>query len=120
MNTSMSNIWRKWGASLLLIFAVLGPGFITANVDNDAGGIYTYASAGAKFGYTLLWTTIPVAICLTFAQEIEARMGVTTGKGLGELVREEYGIRITFILMCALTVCNMANVVSEFAGVATS
>lgn len=105
---------------LLFILSILGPGFITANADNDAGGIYTYASAGAKFGYSLLWTVIPVVVVLTFAQEIAARMGVVTGKGLSELIREEYGLRITFMLMCALVVCNLGNVVSEFAGVASS
>jgi NRAMP (natural resistance-associated macrophage protein)-like metal ion transporter len=100
--------------------SILGPGFITANVDNDAGGIYTYAAAGAQFGYTLLWTLIPVAICLTFAQEISARMGVVTGKGLSELIRENYGIRTTFLLLCGLVLCNLADVASEFAGVASS
>jgi NRAMP (natural resistance-associated macrophage protein)-like metal ion transporter len=106
-------------ARLFLILSILGPGFITANVDNDAGGIYTYASAGAQFGYSLLWTIIPVAICLTFAQEISARMGVATGKGLSELIREEYGLRIAFYLMCGLILCNVGDVVSEFAGVAS-
>ena len=105
---------------LLLILSILGPGFITANVDNDAGGIYTYALAGAQFGYSLLWTIIPVAICLTFAQEITARMGVATGKGLSELIREEYGVRITSFLMLGLILCNVGDVVSEFAGVASS
>lgn len=105
---------------LLFVLAILGPGFITANVDNDSGGIYTYAAAGAKFGYSLLWTIIPVAICLTFAQEISARMGVTTGKGLSELIRENYGIRTTFLLMGGLVLCNIGDVVSEFAGVASS
>src|SRR5580698_6873559 len=100
------NRWRRWRMSILLILAVLGPGFITANVDNDSGGIYTYASAGAQFGYSLLWTMIPVAICLTFAQEIAARMGVVTGKGFSELIREYYGLRITFILMLGLVACN--------------
>jgi len=105
---------------MLFILSILGPGFITANADNDSGGIYTYASAGAQFGYSLLWTMIPAAICLTFAQEISARMGVATGKGLSELIRENYGIRITFLLMCGLVLCNMGDVVSEFAGVASS
>ncbi len=105
---------------LLFILSILGPGFITANVDNDAGGIYTYASAGAQFGYSLLWTMIPVAICLTFAQEIAARMGAVSGKGLSELVREEYGLRFTFLLMCGLVLCNFCDVLSEFAGVASS
>jgi NRAMP (natural resistance-associated macrophage protein)-like metal ion transporter len=107
-------------ARLLFLFSILGPGFITANVDNDAGGIYTYASAGAQYGYRLLWTIIPVAILLTFAQEISARMGVVTGKGLSELIREEYGLRITFFLMLGLVFCNLGDVVSEFAGVASS
>jgi NRAMP (natural resistance-associated macrophage protein)-like metal ion transporter len=111
---------RNIGVRLLFILSILGPGFITANADNDAGGIYTYASAGAQFGYSLLWTVIPVILVLTFAQEIAARMGVVTGKGLSELIREEYGLRITFLLMCALVLCNLGNVVSEFAGVASS
>ncbi len=111
---------RNIGVRLLFILSILGPGFITANVDNDAGGIYTYASAGAQFGYSLLWTVIPIAVVLTFAQEIAARMGVVTGKGLSELIREEYGLRITFLLMCALVLCNLGDVVSEFAGVASS
>lgn len=72
---------------MLFVLSILGPGFITANVDNDSGGIYTYAAAGSQFGYSLLWTIIPVAVCLTFAQEISARMGVATGKGLSELIR---------------------------------
>jgi NRAMP (natural resistance-associated macrophage protein)-like metal ion transporter len=105
---------------LLFLLSILGPGFITANVDNDDGGIYTYASAGAQYGYRLLWTMIPVAILLTFAQEISARMGVVTGKGLSELIREEYGLRITAFLMLGLVGCNLGDVVSEFAGVASS
>ena len=93
---------RSWSGSFLSFH--LGPGFITANVDNDAGGIYTYASAGSQFGYSLLWTIIPIAIVLTMAQEISARMGVVTGKGLSELIHEEYGLRITFLLMCGTLV----------------
>jgi NRAMP (natural resistance-associated macrophage protein)-like metal ion transporter len=112
--------WRRWRNSIVLIFAVLGPGFITANVDNDAGGIYTYAQAGAQFGYGLLWTMIPMMIMLTFAQEISARMGVTTGKGLSELIREEFGLRTTTILMVGLVICNLCDVTAEFAGVASS
>ena len=109
--------WRRWRTSILLILAVLGPDFITANVDNDSGGIYTYATAGAQFGYALLWTMIPMAIMLAFAQEISARMGVVTGKGLSELIREEFGLRITAMLMFGLVLCNLGDVVSEFAGV---
>jgi Mn2+/Fe2+ NRAMP family transporter len=111
---------RYIGLRLLFILSILGPGFITANVDNDAGGIYTYAATGAQFGYNLLWTMIPVAIALTFAQEIAARMGVITGKGLSELVREYYGLRITFFVLAGLVLCNLFDVISEFAGVATS
>jgi len=112
--------FRYIAARLLFVLTILGPGFITANVDNDAGGIYTYASAGAQYGYSLLWTIIPVAVCLAFAQEIAARMGVITGKGLSELIRENYGLRITFILMMGLVACNLFDVISEFAGVASS
>jgi NRAMP (natural resistance-associated macrophage protein)-like metal ion transporter len=111
---------RRRLSRLLFVLSILGPGFITANVDNDAGGIYTYAAAGAHYGYSLLWTIIPVAVCLAFAQEISARMGVATGKGLSELVREQYGLRTTFFLMCGLVLCNIGDVVSEFAGVASS
>jgi NRAMP (natural resistance-associated macrophage protein)-like metal ion transporter len=116
----MKRFWRTWRTRILLILAVLGPGFITANVDNDAGGIYTYATAGAKFGYGLMWTIIPMAIMLCFAQEISARMGVVTGKGLSELIREEFGLRITATLMLGLVFCNLGDVISEFAGVASS
>lgn len=111
---------RYWLTRLLFILSILGPGFITANVDNDAGGIYTYASTGAQFGYSILWTIIPVAIALTFAQEIAARMGVISGKGLSELIREHYGLRITFFVLAGLVTCNLFDVISEFAGVATS
>src|SRR5438445_6051457 len=111
------NLWRL---RFLMIFAVVGPGFITANVDNDPNGIYTYSSAGAKFGYALLWTMIPVTIALIVVQEMSARMGAVTGKGLSDLIREEYGLRPTFLMMLALVVGNYANIVGEFAGVASS
>jgi NRAMP (natural resistance-associated macrophage protein)-like metal ion transporter len=114
------NRWKRWRLTILMMFAVLGPGFITANVDNDAGGIYTYATAGAQFGYHLLWTMIPMAVMLAFAQEISARMGVVTGKGLSELIREEFGLRTTAVLMIGLVFCNLGDVVSEFAGVSSS
>src|SRR5207248_9118157 len=81
---------------LLAFFAVFGPGFITANVDNDPGGILTYSQSGAKFGYALLWTLIPTTIALIIAQELAARMGAVTGKGLSDLIREEFGFRVTF------------------------
>jgi Mn2+/Fe2+ NRAMP family transporter len=111
---------RRWKVSLLLFFAVLGPGFITANVDNDAGGILTYSQAGAQFGYTLLWTMLPITLALIVVQEMCARMGVVTGKGLSDLIREEFGLRITFIMMLLLVVVNFGNVVAEFSGIAGS
>src|SRR5438093_5187913 len=113
--------WLKsWRVRLALILAAVGPGFITANVDNDAGGIFTYSQAGAQFGYTLLWTMIPITLALVIIQEMSARMGAVTGKGLSDLIREEFGFRATFLLMAALVVTNFGNVVSEFAGVASS
>src|SRR3954454_24568276 len=84
---------------LLAFLAVFGPGFITANVDNDPGGILTYSQAGAKFGYALLWTLIPTTIALIVVQEMAARMGAVTGKGLADLIREEFGFRVTFFTM---------------------
>jgi len=111
--------FRHYRARFLLFLAVLGPGIITANVDNDSGGIYTYSVAGAKFGYSLLWTVIPVTVALIVVQEMVARMGVVTGKGLADLIREEYGFRTTFILMMLLLVVDMGNTVAEFAGLAS-
>jgi NRAMP (natural resistance-associated macrophage protein)-like metal ion transporter len=112
--------WRIWRTRLIIIFAVLGPGFITANVDNDAGGILTYSQAGAQFGYTLLWTMIPITVALIVVQEMCARMGVVTGKGLSDLIREEFGLRITFVIMLLLVAVNFTNVVTEFSGIAGS
>src|SRR5438034_2247793 len=111
---------RKWRTRLMVFLAVIGPGFITANVDNDAGGIATYSVAGAQFGYSLLWTMIPITIALVIIQEMSSRMGAVTGKGLSDLIREEFGFRVTFFLMLALVVTNFGNVVAEFAGVASS
>jgi Mn2+/Fe2+ NRAMP family transporter len=112
--------FKSWRTRIALVLAVVGPGFITANVDNDAGGIATYSVAGAQFGYSLLWTMIPITIALVIVQEMSSRMGAVTGKGLSDLIREEFGIRATFLLMIALVVTNFGNVVSEFAGVASS
>src|SRR5271156_6134297 len=113
--------WLKsWKARLALVLAVVGPGFITANVDNDAGGIFTYSQAGAQFGYTLLWTMIPITVALVVVQEMASRMGAVTGKGLSDLIREEFGFRLTFIVMVTLVITNFGNVVGEFAGVASS
>ena len=111
---------KGWKIRVALFMAVVGPGFITANVDNDAGGIYTYSLAGAQYGYSLLWTMIPITIALVVVQEMSSRMGAVTGKGLSDLIREEFGFRVTFFLMLALVVTNFGNVVAEFAGVASS
>jgi NRAMP (natural resistance-associated macrophage protein)-like metal ion transporter len=115
----MPKRYRRWRLNILIFLTVLGPGIITANVDNDAGGIYTYSVAGAKFGYSLLWTLVPITIALVVVQEIVARMGVVTGKGLADLIREEYGFRMTFILMVLLIVVDLGNTISEFAGLAS-
>src|SRR2546428_11234994 len=114
------NWFKSWRVRLALVLAVVGPGFITANVDNDAGGIATYSVAGAQFGYTLLWTMIPITVALVIIQEMSSRMGAVTGKGLSDLIREEFGLRATFLLMLALVATNFGNVVSEFAGIASS
>ena len=111
---------RRWKTRILLFFAVVGPGFITANVDNDAGGILTYSSAGAQFGHLLLWTMIPITLALIVVQEMCARMGAVTGKGLSDLIREEFGLRITFFMMIGILITNFGNVVTEFIGIATS
>src|SRR5690242_18608568 len=111
---------RRWKTRILLFFAVVGPGFITANVDNDANGIVTYSQAGAQFGYHLLWTMIPVTVALIVVQEIAARMGAVTGKGLSDLIREEFGFRITFFMMLAILFINFGNILGEFAGIAGS
>jgi NRAMP (natural resistance-associated macrophage protein)-like metal ion transporter len=113
-------MWKRWRTRILLFLAVLGPGFITANVDNDSGGILTYSQAGAQYGYTLLWTMIPITIALIVVQEMCSRMGVVTGKGLSDLIREEFGLRITFLVMVLLVVVNYTNVVTEFIGIAGS
>lgn len=104
---------------LVAFLAVLGPGFITANVDNDPGGILTYSQAGAQFGYQLLWTLIPTTIALIVVQEMAARMGAVTGKGLSDLIREEFGLRATFFTMLVLGLADFGNIVAEFAGLAS-
>jgi NRAMP (natural resistance-associated macrophage protein)-like metal ion transporter len=105
---------------LALLFAVIGPGIITANVDNDAGGITTYSVAGAKYGYSLLWMMPLVALALIIVQEMSARLGVVTGKGLADLIRERFGVKWTTIIIGLMLIANLANTVSEFAGVAAS
>src|ERR1700723_3681924 len=112
-----SSFWRK---RIALFLAVVGPGLITSNVDNDAGGISTNSQAGAQFGYTLLWSLIPMAIALYVSEEMCARMGVVTGKGLSDLIREEFGFRSTFFVMVAALAVDLGNTVAEFAGIAAS
>src|SRR5260370_31148132 len=114
------NFWRRWKTQIVVFFAVLGPGFITANVDNDSGGILTYSQGGAQYGYTLLWTMIPITLALIVVQEMCARMGAVTGKGLSDLIREEFGLRMTSIVMLLLVVVNFGNVVAEFSRIAGS
>src|SRR5438093_3357199 len=116
----MDFLRKEWRSRLVLFLAVVGPGFITANVDNDANGIATYSLAGAQFGYSLLWTMIPITVALVIAQEMCSRMGAITGKGLSDLIREEFGLRATIFLMVALVAANFFNIVGEFAGVASS
>jgi Mn2+/Fe2+ NRAMP family transporter len=111
---------RRWKIQILLILSVVGPGFITANVDNDANGVLTYSQAGAQFGYMLLWTMIPTTVALIVVQEMCARMGAVTGKGLSDLIREEYGLRITFFMMLGILITNFGNIVGEFVGIAGS
>jgi NRAMP (natural resistance-associated macrophage protein)-like metal ion transporter len=111
---------RRWRIRILIFLAVLGPGFITANVDNDAGGILTYSQAGAQYGYSLLWTMIPMTLALIVVQEMCARLGVVTGKGLSDLIREEFGLRATFFTMILLVIVNFTNVIAEFSGIAGS
>src|SRR5258706_5480498 len=111
---------KRWKGRSLLFLAVVGPGIITANVDNDAGGILTYSQAGAQYGYLLLWTMIPITLALIVVQEMSARMGAVTGKGLSDLIREEFGLRITFLMMLVILITNFGNVVTEFIGIATS
>ncbi len=113
---SQRGFWRSMG----LLFALIGPGIITSNVDNDAGGITTYSLAGAQYGLSLLWILIPITIALIIIQEMCARMGVVSGKGLSDLIRERFGARITVYLMIVLFLANLGNTISEFAGIAAS
>ncbi len=117
----MSFSWFSKSKNRFIFFlGIIGPGIITANVDNDAGGIATYSLAGAHFGYSLLWSLLPITLLLIMVQEMVARMGVVTGKGLSDLIREEFGVRTTMILMLALLITNLGNTMAEFAGLAAS
>jgi NRAMP (natural resistance-associated macrophage protein)-like metal ion transporter len=114
VSSSGESLWRRVGLFLILV----GPGIITSNVANDASGITTYSLAGAEFGLKLIWSLIPIMIALTVIQEMSARMGVVTGKGLSDLIREKFGAKVTFYLMIAMFFTNMGNVIAQFAGVA--
>jgi len=114
--TRSLTVWRR----LLLFLSVVGPGIITANADNDVGGILTYSQAGAQFGYSLLWLLIPVTIALIVTQEMCARMGVVTGKGLADLIRENFGVKVTFWVLLIFVLGDLGNTASEFAGVASA
>ena len=118
--TDLQKRIRSLRRRLTLLLAVVGPGLITSNVDNDAGGISTYTQAGAHYGYALLWSLIPMTIALYVTEEMCARMGVITGKGLSDLIREEFGFRPTFFVMVTGFLVDLANVVAEFAGVAAA
>ena len=113
-------IFKKFKYHWAVFFSVIGPGFITAMVDNDAGGILTYSQAGAKYGYLPLWTLLPITILLIVTQEMCSRMGAVTEKGLSDLIREEFGLRTTFVVMMLLVLANLTNVMANFAGIATS
>src|SRR5271169_4256347 len=111
---------KNWRRRIALFLAVIGPGIITSNVDNDASGIATYTQAGSAYGYALLWSLIPMTIALYVTEEMCARMGVVTGKGLSDLIREEFGFRSTFFVMVTGFFVDLGNVVAEFAGVAAA
>jgi len=108
--------WKR----ILLFLSVMGPGLITSSVDNDAGGIATYSIAGAHFGYSMLWSLIPITFVLVIVQEMSARMGVVTGRGLSDLIRENFGIKLTLFIMIGLIIANFATTLSEFAGIASA
>ena len=114
------DLFIRFRRQILIFLSVLGPGFITAVVDNDSGGIYTYSQAGARWGYLPLWTLLPITVALIVTQEMCSRMGAVTGKGLSDLIREEFGLRMTFGIMILLVLANLTNIMAEFAGVATS
>src|SRR6202048_3714022 len=106
----MPKLLSRFRYHVAVFFAVIGPGFITAVVDNDAGGIFTYSAAGARYGYLPLWTLLPITVVLIITQEMCSRMGAVTGKGLSDLIREEFGLRMTFLLMTLLVLANLTNV----------
>ena len=112
--------FRRRMVALWGVLILMGPGIITSNVDNDAGGITTYSLAGAEFGLSMLWSLIPITVVLFIVQEMGARMGVVSGKGLSDLIRERFGVKLTFYLMILLVLTNLGNTLAEFAGIAAS
>ena len=110
------NLWR----SIVMFFSIIGPGIITANADNDVGGITTYSLAGAQFGYSMLWILVPVTIALIVTQEMCARMGAVTGKGLADLIRENFGVKVTFWVLVVFVLGDLGNTAAEFAGIASA
>src|ERR671929_1133586 len=116
----MMRLLARFRYHIAVFFAVIGPGFITAVVDNDAGGILTYSQAGAQFGYLPLWTLLPITLLLIVTQEMCSRLGPVTGEGLSDLIREEFGLRTTFLMMALLVLANLGNMIADFAGVAES
>ena len=116
----MKNRLRYIWGSVIIFLSILGPGIVTGSVDNDAGGITTYSVAGATYGYHLLWTMLPAFVVLFIVQEMNARMGVVTGKGLADLIRESFGVKITFFIFVALLIADIGNTATEFAGIAGS
>jgi Mn2+/Fe2+ NRAMP family transporter len=111
---------KQWMVQLMIFLSILGPGIITGSVDNDAGGITTYSLAGATYGYHMLWTLVPAFVVLLVVQEMNARMGIVTGKGLADLIRENFGVKITFYIFLGLIIADIGNTATEFAGVAGS
>src|ERR1700694_2135163 len=114
----LRGLLRRRRTQLVLFLGILGPGLITSNADNDAGGIFTYAQAGAQYGYDLIWLLAVTTLALAVGQEFNARLGVVTGKGLADLIRERFGVRITVLAMLLLLIANIATTVAEFAGIA--
>ena len=120
MHSKRPKTFKKRWKQMLIFLSIMGPGIITSNVDNDAGGITTYSLAGAHFGYAFLWTLIPIALALIVVQDMSARMGIVTGKGLSDLIRERFGVKVTFYVLLALFLANLGNIVANFAGIASA
>lgn len=120
MPSKKPRIFRQRWKQLLIFLSVMGPGIITSNVDNDAGGITTYSLAGSQFGYAFLWTLVPIIVALIVIQDMSARMGIVTGKGLSDLIRERFGVKATFYVLLALFLTNLGNIIAEFAGIASA